>query len=76
MTKIPECPRCKAEMEAGFMPDWAHSSILRIGWCRGNPKQGWLSEVKARQAKDCLPITVFRCPKCGVLESYAHPLTN
>lgn len=69
----PECLRCQEPMIRGFQfdhGDYGHTTVSR--WVEGEPQRSWLSgEVKHAQTKAGLPITVFRCPTCGYLESYA-----
>ncbi len=62
------CPKCKQPMQEGYLADQA--SVAR--WYEGPPKR-WLGMPLVRWAKTQLPITAYRCPSCGYLESYAKP---
>jgi hypothetical protein len=65
-----ECPKCKAEMIQGFVPDHSRSSVLVGARYPGQPKWSFWSQTKA-PAEDAVPIGAFRCPECGFLEFYA-----
>jgi hypothetical protein len=68
----PECLRCQTVMSPGFQFDIGYGVIRRSKWVEGSPQRTLLSgEVKSAQAKQGVPITMFRCPACGYLESYA-----
>ena len=73
MIKEPlRCPKCDTRMDEGFVLDNAHAARLQSEWVQGPPEERWFGGVKLKgRAK--LPITTFRCPKCGYLESYAPP---
>jgi hypothetical protein len=64
-------------MDPGFVADFQHNSIRQTKWTAGEPQVGKFlgieitGSVAYSQARTGLPITVFRCPKCGCLESYA-----
>ena len=68
-----ECVRCKTQMESGYVPgvDVTYPGVLgKQQWFAGEPKEAFLGGIKID--RDCLiPVTTFRCPKCGYLESYA-----
>ena len=64
------CPKCGASMEEGFVPDFAHSTILIGSWHAGKPKKSFLRRTDV-SFKDGIPIGAFRCSKCGFLELYA-----
>lgn len=68
----PECLRCQAVMVEGFQFDMGYGVIQQAKWVAGSPQRSWISgEVKTAQAKQGVPVTTFRCPACGYLESYA-----
>lgn len=71
MNENPTCYRCDEPMRIGFLGDAAHSSLLQARWCEGEPQAGFLTEVKARQFRAGLKTFSYRCPKCGLLETYA-----
>lgn len=65
-----ECPKCHAQMEAGFLIDQTHGSIVPPHWADGSPDAGWLG-VKMK-GKTRRAVETMRCVKCGYLESYAR----
>jgi hypothetical protein len=66
--KLPECRSCKTPMVAGFVPD--SYSLSRQSWIAGEPDTGFALTIKIRKRAH-LAITTYRCPGCGLLESYA-----
>jgi len=64
------CPKCGQQMREGFLPDHTYGRLLVGSWAAGKPKMSFWSGVKVF-SKDCFPITAYRCPSCGYLESYA-----
>ena len=72
-THVPECTRCRKTMEAGFVLDHTqHSSGLQSTWVEGEPERSFWTGVKVK-GRERLPVTTYRCPTCGYLESYAPP---
>jgi Domain of unknown function (DUF6487) len=71
------CPKCKVAMEEGFVADrigrptimWPQR-VLVSEWIAGPHELTLLSDAKGKE--HALPITTYRCPSCGYLESYAH----
>ena len=58
------CPECRVWMEVGFL--W--SSL----WVEGEPKTSLLELIRAKPKR--FRVDAYRCPECGLLESYAiHP---
>ena len=66
----PTCPKCRTEMETGFIPDYA-PTVFVSSWLAGTPKPSWFGMIVPRK-KDLRPIVTYRCPACGYLESYAR----
>ena len=68
----PNCSKCDAVMEEGFILDRGHyNSLKQLVWIEGKlDVSRWTGGLKT---KDRLAFTVitFRCPNCGLLESYA-----
>lgn len=64
-----ECHKCSATMEAGFIVErsFGNWQDVSIG---GKPEHSLLRGVKLLD-KPQLKVVTFRCPKCGLLESYA-----
>ena len=60
-------------MEAGFVLDHqAHAYGTQSAWIEGAPERAFWTGVKLK-GRQRLPVTTYRCPKCGFLESYAPP---
>jgi hypothetical protein len=62
-------------MDAGWIADRGHGNAMqRAKWIEGEPQmQRWLGitwgpTTKGKQQHE---VTVWRCPRCGNLESYA-----
>jgi Domain of unknown function (DUF6487) len=66
------CPKCRAEMTAGFVPDHSHGVILQGHWYEGGFETKWLG-TRLRNEGGGLPITTYRCASCGYLEAFAKP---
>ena len=76
MPTAPRCPDCAVALEEGFIPDAALGGVGLAYWHRGKAEQtkifgleGGYKVVGTR----AYPIRAFRCPKCGLLHSYAFP---
>jgi len=70
MSQVVECIRCHAQMEVGYMLDANRAGYMQQNWSAGEPKPSFWMGLKL--AKDqVLPVTTFKCPRCGYLESYA-----
>jgi hypothetical protein len=65
-----ECPKCGRRMQLGFCLDSKHERRGLTEWVSGPPEKSfWMGlKIKGRQV---IPVTVFRCERCGFLESYA-----
>lgn len=72
MNSESRCPKCKGEMQEGFIVDRADSprSGLVSSWVAGEPKKSSLEGVDV-DGKTLYPVQSFRCRGCGYLESYA-----
>ena len=60
------CPKCLGEMQKGFIGDkenFGHQT--RQNWGTG-------IHVLGMGLDNALPVTTYRCIKCGYLESYAE----
>ena len=68
-----ECTRCNAHMESGWVPDNTHTGLQRENWCPGEPQPSFWTGLKVAKKDLVIPVTTFRCPNCGYLESYAIP---
>lgn len=63
------CPKCRSEMEEGFVPDYTYGSIKRSYWAKGLPKKSFWTGLT--EPTRLIPIVMFRCMRCGYPESYA-----
>jgi hypothetical protein len=63
-----ECPDCRVEMVEGFILDTGAQLAPR--WLQGRPEISIWTGVKAI-GKECRLVATYRCPKCGLLRSYA-----
>lgn len=69
--RIPQCPDCKVDMAPGLIPDdWNALYTDRSSWVPGRPDDSLLTGLKL-SGRLVFPISAFRCPKCGLLRSYA-----
>jgi hypothetical protein len=69
---IISCLRCDVAMEEGFIPDLADLNYPQVPqWAEGRPVKSFWSGLKLKD-RDRYPITTYRCPKCGMLQSYAR----
>lgn len=66
-----ECPKCRGAMERGFVADKAHYSVPEIQkWVEGVPERSFWSGLKMKD-RDVIPVSTYRCERCGYLESFA-----
>ena len=66
-----ECIRCHAKMGPGWVVDNTHARYQE-NWSPGAPQRSFWTGLKLEKDK-IIPVTTFRCPSCGYLESYALP---
>jgi hypothetical protein len=66
-----ECLRCKRAMEAGFLVDHGYGVVYPAAWIAGVAEWNWWRGLNLKR-RDKMPVTTFRCPGCGLLESYAE----
>ena len=58
-------------MEQGFLIDRAHLNVpSRSEWSEGRPETSWWQGLKLK-GRERLKTVTFRCPRCGLLQSYA-----
>lgn len=70
--QTPECPTCHVMMEEGFVPDLGHLNIpSQPKWTEGEPKRSFWTGLHLGN-RDRLPIATYRCPQCGLLQSFAR----
>ena len=67
------CPKCAGPMAEGFLLELMdHGSHVPTRWVEGAPEPSFWTGVKVKD-RAMLPITTYRCGRCGFLESYANP---
>ena len=75
-TRKPSCRNCRAPMEEGWIADRGHGNqVTQEKWTQGEPEmQRWLGITwgPKTKGKKQFDVTAWRCPQCGMLESYAH----
>jgi predicted RNA-binding Zn-ribbon protein involved in translation (DUF1610 family) len=65
------CPSCRVAMEEGFLLDKGdYNAPSQQEWAEGAPEPSFWTGLKLK-GKEKLPVTTFRCPNCGLLQSYA-----
>jgi hypothetical protein len=73
----PICRTCRMSMEKGYLPDrGSGQGVSRPVWAKGEAKPlRWLGMKLGFKApgSDALFVETWRCPRCGVLESFARP---
>jgi hypothetical protein len=60
-------------MESGWVPDNTHAGLQQENWSPGEPQPSFWTGLKVEKKDIVIPVTTFRCPNCGYLESYAIP---
>ena len=60
-------------MDSGLIPDRAGGTSKEPVWIKGTPDKGFFGNIKERD-RERLPVTAFRCPKCGRLELVARTI--
>lgn len=74
--RIPECPKCSERMEAGFTLDVTDpGTSQQAQWVDGTAERSIWTGLKLK-GHVAMPITTWRCPACGLLESYANLATS
>jgi hypothetical protein len=67
------CAMCQGSMEAGWIPDTAREGVLQTAWMPGAPEPRYFFLGVSWKADRNVPLTAFRCTKCGHVELYALP---
>ena len=60
-----------------FLPDYSYGAVLEGHWHPGHPRMTkflGISTGTKVEREEMLPVTAWRCDRCGLLRSYAHPL--
>ena len=69
----PECPKCQRPMTPGFiLENGDHNARSVSQWVEGNPEKSFWTGLKIKNRR-VIPVTTWRCERCGFLESYAAP---
>ena len=68
--RVPACAKCGQLMEAGFVLDRAQGAVAQSSWVDGTPTPSIWTGLKLK-GHQLVPVTTYRCTKCGYLESYA-----
>lgn len=77
MIPMRECPDCGVTMKPGFFLDKGHSNSNTIlKWNPGEPEYmkffGWSMDTpRTAHKSELMDVVALRCPKCGLLRSYA-----
>lgn len=71
-TDVPRCQKCDARMEPGYVLDQAYGGMAQSAWVEGAPERSFWTGLKLK-GRQRLPVTTYRCSRCGYLESYASP---
>ena len=71
--RVPDCPKCSRPMAAGYLLEQRHNERRDVTrWVEGAPERSFWRGLTIRQRR-VLPVTTWRCERCGLLESYAQP---
>ena len=75
MTEAKSCPDCNLAMEEGFVPDFAFNNIIQMLWHPGKAEPNTVLGIRTGSLKldqsKFIPTTAHRCPKCGLVRTYA-----
>jgi hypothetical protein len=71
MSDQDRCPKCRGDMEQGFIIDNSHGERIVSHWAAGAPRKSFWTGTKVQQK--AVPIGTYRCSSCGFLEAYARP---
>ena len=66
----PTCPKCRGEMEDGFLVDHTYGTAAASEWVEGPVEASFWTGVKLR-GRERRRVSTWRCLRCGYLESYA-----
>lgn len=72
MTSQPNCPMCRVAMDPGYTLDQGHHNTFKQAkWVEGAPEKNFWTGLKTKD-RSVIPITTYRCPRCGLLASFAN----
>lgn len=74
--EIIKCTQCGGETSTGFLLETGHYNVRSVTiWVEGMPEKpsfwDWDNGLKLENRAN-LPVTAYRCIKCGHLEFYAN----
>ena len=72
MSDTNRCPKCRGDMQQGFIVDNSYGELIVSHWAAGAPRKSFWTGTKLPQEKR-IPIGTYRCSSCGFLEAYARP---
>jgi hypothetical protein len=59
-------------MEEGFLLDRGHGNQpSQAEWAEGQPEKSFWHGLRLK-GRDRIAVTTYRCPSCGLLQSYAR----
>ena len=64
------CSKCGGRMEEGFVATSTSHGNAVTQWLPGKPEKSIWTGIKIRKSER-RPIEIWRCSRCGYLESYA-----
>ena len=64
------CPRCSIHLQEGFLLETTRNSRTATQWVEGKPVASFWTGLRLK-GHTRLPVTSYRCPRCGLLELYA-----
>lgn len=68
-----QCRNCGRTMSRGFIVDKGEQNRPGVArWVEGLPEKSFWTGLKLKGRRQ-VPVTVLRCERCGLLESYALP---
>lgn len=71
MVKPTTCTKCGGRMEKGSALTGSSQGGVLVRWIEGAPERSIWSGMKTKGLK-VLPISSYRCTRCGFLENYAN----
>lgn len=66
------CARCGSRQEKGFLIDRGDMHLITEStWASGEPNRSFWRGIVVQKDQRTLPVSTYRCTRCGLLESYA-----
>jgi len=72
--EIHHCPKCQSAMDQGFLTSRSLDYNKPDDWVAGPPEHSLLFGTQVR-GKTHYQVVSYRCQSCGLLESYAQPVS-